>query len=302
MFGVRRWWLVLLVSAAGFAPRPAVAAPPAQASMPVVPPQLVGRTVLSVRVVGNVQVSTQVIMNLVRTHEGDRFDPATVQEDYQRIYGLNRFSNVQASVEPSGTGVNVIFTVTEQKLVQAVRFVGNAHVSTEDLQKAIDLKTGESLELFRISLAKRAILQLYRERNFPSTHVDVSTDDMTRTGNVVFHVTEGPNVRIRKIAFVGNHSFSYDQLNGPLKTTRWYWIFNAGTYDPEETEDDVVTLRRFYQSNGFFDVRVSRKIIVSPDQSEIQVNFLIDEGKRYLVDKIRSSAMPACRTRSSATD
>src|SRR4051794_15056740 len=55
---------------------------------------LAGRTVEGVRVLGNQTVPTAVILNLVRTKEGGKFDPATVEEDYQRIYGLKKFANV----------------------------------------------------------------------------------------------------------------------------------------------------------------------------------------------------------------
>src|SRR5437016_5126952 len=42
---------------------------------------LAGRTVEGVRVLGNQTVSTAIILNLVRTREGGKFDPATVEED-----------------------------------------------------------------------------------------------------------------------------------------------------------------------------------------------------------------------------
>ena len=63
-----------------------------------------GRTVEDVRIIGNASVSMATIRNLIRTHEGDKFDPATVEEDYQRVYGLRKFANVEARVEPTATG------------------------------------------------------------------------------------------------------------------------------------------------------------------------------------------------------
>ena len=261
---------------------------PAEASgLPGVPPQLIGRTIDEVRVDGNLHVSTQVILNLVRSHVGDKFEPGTVSEDYQRIFGLNRFSNVHAAVEPEPDGgVDVVFTVTEEKLVHAVRFVGNSDVATTDLQKAINVKTGEAIEPFRISLAKRAILTLYKEKNHPFASVTVPDDELSRRGNVVFQIVEGPHVRIRNIRFLGAHAFTFYKLNDQIKTTRWYWIFNAGTFDPDEVDDDVATLAHFYQDNGYFDARVGRKLIFSPDQTELQIDFVIDEGPRYKVDKV----------------
>ena len=45
-------------------------------------------------------------------------------------------------------------------------------------------------------------------------------------------------------------------------------------------------MRRFYESKGFFDARVGRKLVFSPDNTEVQVNFLVEEGRRYIVDRV----------------
>ena len=52
-------------------------------------------------------------------------------------------------------------------------------------------------------------------------------DDLTRTGDAVFKITQGPKVTIRKIRFIGGNTYTFGQLNDVVKTTRWYWIFNA---------------------------------------------------------------------------
>ena len=139
---------------------------------------------------------------------------------------------------------------------------------------------------FRLALAKRAIVAAYRAKNHPYTHVDVDVAELTRTGDLVFHITEAQPVTIRNIEFVGRHSFTYDKLKDQIKTTRWYWVFNPGTYDEQQVDGDVAALRQFYRDRGFRDAHVGRKVIVSPDQTEVQVNFLIDEGVRYVVDKV----------------
>src|SRR5688500_7692042 len=92
-----------------------------------------GRPVEEVRIRGNNAVSTAAIRNLIRTREGDRFDPATVEEDYQRVFGLRKFANVEARVEPTQTGVIVIFEETEQRQMQQITFRGNTAVDEETL-------------------------------------------------------------------------------------------------------------------------------------------------------------------------
>ena len=245
-----------------------------------------GRTIEAVRILGNRTVATPVILNVIRTREGEKFDPQTVQEDYQRVYSLQKFSNVQARVEPTATGVIVVFIVTEQHQISRIAFRGNVSIDTQDLQSAVDLKIGQAIDPFRINLARQAIDRLYRDRNFPYAHAEVSMEDISRNGEVVFTIIEGPNVTVRKVGFVGNRSFTSDKLKEHVKTQAWFWILRPGTLDLEQVEEDVASLRRFYQGKGFFDVRIGRKIIVSPDQSEVEVDYLIEEGQRYVVQHV----------------
>ncbi|HEY8668131.1 MAG TPA: outer membrane protein assembly factor BamA [Tepidisphaeraceae bacterium] len=264
----------------------AFAQPPATNPAATPAAELKGRTVEQVRIVGNAQVQAAAILNLVRTHEGDKFDPATVEEDYQRIYGLKKFSNVEAKVEPTATGVIVVFQVTEQRQIREIFFRGNQEIATEDLQNVVELSAGQAIDRFRISYARQAIENLYHSKNYPYAHVEVPQEALAQDGQLIFKIVEGPRVRIRKVNFGGNYSFTEDKLFRQIHTRSWWFFFKAGTYDPDMIDDDVAALRRFYQQKGYFDVRVGRKLDFSKDQSELMVSFEIEEGPRYTIDHI----------------
>ena len=250
-------------------------------------PQLQGRVIEQVRILGNAQVPTSIIRNVIRSASGDKYDPATVEDDYRRVYELKKFSNVEAQVEPTTTGgVNVVFVVTEQKLIRKITYRGNVQVDTPTLESVSDLKVGQAIDSFRISLAQQAIVNTYRDKNFPEAHVDVPTDPLTQRGELIFSIVEGPQVRIRKINFIGAHYFSANQLQDKIRTNTWLPIFRPGKYDPEIVEEDMGAIRRQYSDHGFFDVRVGRKLIYSPDNTELQIDFLIDEGPRYVVEQV----------------
>jgi outer membrane protein insertion porin family len=249
-------------------------------------PQLKGRTIEAIRVVGNQRTPTAVILNVVRSREGQPFDPATVEEDYQRIYGLKKFSNVEAKVEPTRTGVIVVFSVNEQRQIRSISFVGNVHLYTEDLQNVVEITAGEAIDPFRISLAKLAIENYYHDKNYPFAHVDIPQDQLTQQGELIFKIVEGPNVRIRNVTFRGNATFPASRLADQIATKSWIWIFRPGTYVPEQVEDDVAALRQFYVRHGFFDARVGRKLIWSADMTELQIDFVIEEGRRYTVTHV----------------
>lgn len=279
----------------GTAPASAPAGGPAGGPT-TVSSDLKGRTVEQVEIRGNATVSASVIRNLIRTHEGDKFDPATVEEDYQRIFGLKKFSNVVPKVEPTSTGVIVVFDVTEQRAVTAVRFRGNNRIDTRTLTDLVDIKTGQSIDPFRITIAKQAIEKLYRDRNFPFTHVEVLKEQLQSNGVLTFTIVEGPRVRVRHLEFIGNNSFSDDKLKDQVKSRSYIFILRPGTFDSDQVDDDVASLRQFYEQKGFFDVRVGRKIIFSPDQTEVMISFVIEEGRRYLVESVRFQGNSAPHT------
>ena len=247
---------------------------------------LKGRNIEAIRVQGNFQVSSSVILNQVRSREGEPFDPATVEEDYKRIYDLKRFANVEAKVEPTETGVIVSFLVSEQKQVKLISYRGNDNIDTMDLQEVVDIKSGESIDPFRISLARQAIERFYRDKNYTYVQVNVLDDKLAREGELVFDIVEGQKVRVRRIAFEGNRSYSNFRLRGEVKTDYYIWLLRPGQLDFEQLEDDVASLRKYYEQKGFFDVKVGRKLQFSADQTECQVTFIIDEGQRYKIDKV----------------
>lgn len=268
---------------------PAVMLAQTQPAQPINPVRsdLKGKTVESVRVLGNETVSSAVVLNQVRTHEGDAYDPATVAEDYQRIFGLKKFSNVEAQVEPIDRGgVVVVFVVTEQKQIKLISYRGNVGLDTITVQGVVDLHVGEAVDRFRIAIAKQSIQNLYKDRNYPFAHVDVDADALAQRGEVIFNIVEGPNVKIRNIRFVGAHSFTNSKLRDQIQTKSWIFVFRHGNYDPDLLDDDVASLRKFYENKGFFDCRVGRKLIWSPDLRELQIDFVVDEGVRYQVDRV----------------
>lgn len=267
-------------AAAPAAPRPSAGALPAE---------LTGRTIEEVRIIGkNRALSSETVStvyNQVRSREGTKFEPATVESDYQRIYGLKKFSNVEARVEPTATGVIVVFEVTEPRTITDIRIRGNDDLDTESIQQVISLKRGEAIDDFRIGLAKESIARLYQSKNFPYTHVEVDQEELAK-GVVVFTIVEGPKVRVRRVKILGNKTFSDARLKDEIKTKAWFPLFVSGEYDPDQIEQDVASIRLYYENHGFFDVRVGRKIVVSPNQKEVAVVFVVEEGQRYKVDKV----------------
>jgi outer membrane protein insertion porin family len=281
----------VLVACAAACTLPALAqnAAPVTQRRSAVPPELTGRTVEEIRIIGRNRplssVTISEVLRNVRTREGSAFEPSTVEADYQRIFGLRKFSNVEARVEPTTSGVIVIFEVAEQNHIKEIRYLGNSSVDTITLRNAVNMREGEGVDGFRIGLAREAIQNVYRNRNFPHVHVEIDQDKLAE-GILVFQVIEGPRVRVRKVRVLGNRAFTDGRIEGQTRTRAWFPLFVPGRFDPDQLEQDVASIRQFYENKGFFDVRVGRKVVVSANQREVMIDFVVEEGQRYIIDKV----------------
>jgi outer membrane protein assembly factor BamA len=160
---------------------------------------MIGRTVEQVKIISKPRPLTSAeqaqVLAQIRTHEGDKFEPSTVEGDYQRVYGLRKFSNVEARFEPTATGVIVIFELSEQNLIREIRFKGNENLETATILNASGLKPGEAIDSFRLAMAKESIQRAYQSKNYPYARVDIDMDMLNKEGIVLFTTIEGPKVQ-----------------------------------------------------------------------------------------------------------
>ncbi len=251
-----------------------------------------GLPIVDISIVGNRRTSDAAVLNAIRSEVGQPLDLATVSDDYQRVYALRRFRRVDARYEavPLGNnrrGVRLVFEVEETLPVRAIRFRGNRAINDADLREIVEQQAGfvagESGDPLLLSFAVSAMERAYKQRNHALVRINAQRDE--ETGAVVFDIVEGPVVRVRNIDFLGADSFSERQLKGQIGTRVW-WPLNFfgynGRFDEAQLEQDVASVRRFYQQEqGYFDARVGRRVVWSADLSEVQIEFLIDEGPRY---------------------
>lgn len=90
-------------------------------------------------------------------------------------------------------------------------------------------------------------------------------------------------LKVEKIAFQGNRSFSDSQLKKVLKTEE------KKPFNPKLLRIDRVILTNFYMQNGFLDVWVETGFKRKGDK--IEVLFKISEGRRYRLGGLRFTGM-----------
>jgi len=248
-----------------------------------------GRPVRSVRFEGLSRVSERFARNQIRTAEGQAFDSSVVSADIRRLYALYEFETVEAAVEPNPDGsLDVVYTVRESPIVQDVQVVGNRRIPDDDLAEEVarvNLTAGVPMDRFRIDRARRAIEDLYRDAGYYTARVGVDEAELDH-GVVLFRVREGPRVRLMGIRFEGARSFTEKQLRQHVRS-KTASLLRKGALDLESLDADVTALVRFYQGEGFLDARADRRLDIAPNGREAIATFLIDEGPRYRLRRVR---------------
>ena len=241
--------------------------------------------VLDIQVQGNQRMTTQDVLDFVRTRVGERLDDDILRQDERRLLESRNFDSVYVSVAPAEGGVIVTINVRERPLVKELQIVGNQAIKTEKLLKDIAFRAGDPMDRYRVQSGRQSIETAYRDKNYTDVQVVIDQAALDE-GKVIYQISEGPRIRIRKINFRGNENVSSLKLRTKVESSRWFWPFVPGKLDYQTVDDDVQMLRNFYVSEGYLDVEVSREVEFRDDGKRAILTFVIQEGPRYLVNQV----------------
>ncbi|MEO0474740.1 MAG: BamA/TamA family outer membrane protein, partial [Planctomycetota bacterium] len=230
----------------------------------------------------------QLVDNTVRTEIGKPYRQDTINRDVRFLTLLGRFDTVVAKVEDNGDGsIDVIFVVTEQARLLAMRFVGAKRFNNEQLLTLVLLKPGDPIDKSLIDRGTRAIEGAYAEKGHFAASVTYDEKALDEKRELIYRITEGPRVRVTELRFEGNEVFDDDQLSSQVGQDTWFWPFLGGYMDRTQLDIDVAAIRQYYQDRGYLNAQVGRRIDLSPRQNRAIVSFEINEGEQHTVRDIQ---------------
>lgn len=287
----RAFYAVALLSLTTPVWHAAALAPAAPVWLGVDDESLADRPISEIRLEGLGRVQEQEIRNNMRIAVGQPFDASAIKDDVATLYRLGHFDSVSADAELLADGtVRVRYILVEQAIVRDIQVVGNKVASDQELRSLIGLYPGGPRDDFLLERAVEKIKALYRGKGNFLVEVEVDETRLLDTGILIFRIVEGPRVRIREIIFSGNDSFTTNVLGAQIKTKPWVFIFSMGSLDEDQLIDDVAAIDKFYKDRGFIDVRVDKRVEISPSGKEAKVVFVISEGRQYRLRSIHVEA------------
>ncbi|ADP72150.1 outer membrane protein assembly complex, YaeT protein [Rhodomicrobium vannielii ATCC 17100] len=246
-----------------------------------------GAMIRTVKVVGASRIEPETVQHYISLKPGDRYDPAKADDSIKALFQTGLFRDASLTMQ----GGALVVKVAENPLVARVAFEGAKDVTSDTLAKEVQLNAGGTFSKARAETDVQRILTAYRRQGYYTAQVEAKTIDREHDRiDVVFEITEGPQIKVVGINFIGNASFSDAELRGEITTTEsglLDFLRNSSVYDPDRLNLDREMLRRFYVKSGFADMRVlSATADVDSDKVDAEkkgffVTFTLDEGARY---------------------
>lgn len=246
-----------------------------------------GRTVAAVEMIGLDRTSKIFAEDLVRLHVGDRLETEALDGAVTRLLKTGRFLSVTYELDDREGGVGVTFKIRERSVVSSIRVEGAARFRQKQLLSEIKVEIGAPVDWFAVRDGRDAIETRYREAGYGDAVVTFNRELLLETGELVYHIEEGPEVRIRKVFFEGNTVFGDRLLARQVATKPRLWIFRPGLFDPDRVESDVAALQNYYRDRGYLDARVGYRREPGKKPRDLIVVFTIAEGTRYDIESIR---------------
>jgi len=251
------------------------------------PIQTENRVIDAVEFVGLESVDASYLHSVVRIKPGAVWDREEIAKACTRLAETGKFEGSPYGEPREREGRLILtFVLKERPFVTAVEFTGNHKFNSKDLLGAIDLSIGSAISEFLVTQAKEAIERKYHEAGYSYVSVQVDDAALKADRKVIFNISEGPRIKVRKILFEGNRSYTSFELSQKIETATYFWIFRTGQFDDETAQRDAAAIKKFYQDRGYLNCQVGYRTEVK-GETDLTLTFQIEEGEIQRVQAIK---------------
>jgi outer membrane protein insertion porin family len=260
------------------------------------------------QVIGNRRIPKDSVLARMASHQGDPYDPATVERDFNSIWNTSYFENVRIERVDTPGCVQLVVYVLEKPTIRTIDYTGLSSVTQSDVDERykkakVGLTVESQYDPTRVKRAEDVLKDLLSEHGhqFATIKTEVKTIPPSSVG-ITFRIKEGPTVKVGKIAFEGNYNLSDRILRNAMVNTKPVGIPHsiilenlfARTFDASKLDEDTERVRQAYRERGYFMAETSDPTTHVRDEGglnwftlrpstgkRIDILMPVDEGDRY---------------------
>ena len=208
----------------------------------------------------------------------------------KRLWGQRFFDDVSVEIDslvPTRDTAFFKIAIIERPRVSRWTFSGVKSGEEKELLERLNFRRGGEFSDYVAKTSTDIIKRYYKEKGFYNVDVDIKTkrDTVIRSAiRVQFDVDKGEKVKIKTITFKGADNVKESKLVRSMKKTkdaRFQNFFSSKKFQEKEFENDKRTLLTAFNEAGFRDARIVRDTMYYIEPNRLQIDFEIDEGKKY---------------------
>lgn len=243
---------------------------------------------------GNSRVSDETIKVYGNLPElGSDYTKAKIDQILKDLYSTNFFKEIKIEIKSN----ILLIDLTEYPIINQLIITGEKkNKFQEEIKKIIRLKEKDSYIENFLSEDINTIKGLYSSLgyNFAKIVPKIRNID-ARSLDLVFQIERGNITKISKISFSGEKKLRDKRLRDIVASQEdkfWKIITRNTKFSKNLVNLDKRLLTNYYKSLGYYDISIESTSAELLDSSSIELNFTINAGERYIIDKISTKVDP----------
>lgn len=181
----------------------------------------------------------------------------------------------------------------ERPRLSTINYNGVKKSELEDIKEKVLLLEGGQIVDAQLVNAKRIIADIFKEKGFLNTEVDiVQRDDPNKENSVILDVNidKKEKVKIDEIVFHGVEKVSVSKLEKAMKKTndkKLKNFFSSKKFQENLYAEDKVNVINKYNELGYRDAIITKDTIIkNENNNNIKIELWIEEGNKYYIRNV----------------
>lgn len=269
----------------------------------------------SIEIHGNRRIPADTIRSRIFTREGDVYDPAAIERDFNSLWNTGYYEDLRFEREESPKGYRLHIYVKEKPTIRRIDYKGLSSVSQSDVLEAFKkAKVGLSVESqydpTKVKKAENVLRELLAAHGHQFATIRPEIQPLPPAAvAITFNIKEGTKVKVGKIKFEGNKNLSSRYLRSSMKNLKPIGIprsillenIFSRTYDSTKLEEDAERVREAMREKGYFKAIVGDPKTAMRDTPRswinpfsragkaVDITMPVEEGDRYRLKEITFS-------------
>ena len=193
-----------------------------------------------------------------------------------------RVKLIGAEYDPATNRADINFHVDEGPVANA-QVVG-MHLWSWTKHRLLPIYQQNGLDPELIQEGRQNLLSYVQAKGYFDAQVETKIEKRDGGQAILYLVTKGPRHKVKDIRIVGNDHLDSKELMSHLEVEKAH-VIGHGKYSEHLVRNSARNLKKFYQANGYSDVKVIPQ--VTQDNGNLVVTFHVDEGEQDIVEALK---------------